>query len=177
VTGKGLTFAFTGKRNYGDTANDYIGQLILATGQGLESVLEWTMGDGSVLTVNCIINLTQPGGGDSTNIDTLEFEVLSDGLPTFTPASLRLTFVTLDGSVTGKTKITTVTPTLTGGNSYKVALNVAIPAIGFAAASWGAAYTLAADLTAVENDTVVLVEINASNVVVKAGTSHANVKP
>jgi hypothetical protein len=36
--------------------------------------------------MNCIINLTTPGGGDSTNIDTLEFEILSDGLPVFTPA-------------------------------------------------------------------------------------------
>ncbi|MGH0053665.1 MAG: phage tail tube protein [Sphaerochaetaceae bacterium] len=86
VTGKGLTFSFTGKRNYGDPGNDYIAGLLLETGQGVESVFKWTMPSGATLEMDCVINLTQPGGGDSTNIDTLEFEILSDGKPTFTPA-------------------------------------------------------------------------------------------
>lgn len=36
--------------------------------------------------MDCVINLTAPAGGDSTNIDALEFELLSDGKPTFTAA-------------------------------------------------------------------------------------------
>lgn len=87
VTGKGLSFAFNGKRQYGDPGNDYVAGLLLATGQGVESKFEWEMPNGAKLTMDCIINLTTPAGGDSTNIDTLEFEVLSDGLPVFTPAA------------------------------------------------------------------------------------------
>lgn len=85
VTGKGLTISFTGKRNYGDPGNDYVAGLLLGTGQDVESQLKWTMPSGDVLEMDCIINLTTPAGGDSTNIDTLEFEALSDGLPVFTP--------------------------------------------------------------------------------------------
>jgi hypothetical protein len=86
VTGKGLTFSFTGKRQYGDPGNDYIAGLLLGTGQAVESKFEWEFPSGAKLAMNCVINLTKPAGGDSTNIDSLEFEVLSDGLPTFTPA-------------------------------------------------------------------------------------------
>lgn len=85
VTGKGLTISFTGKRNYGDPGNDYVAGTMLETGQGVESVFEWTLPDGAKLSVNCVINLTAPAGGDSTNIDALEFDILSDGLPVFTP--------------------------------------------------------------------------------------------
>lgn len=86
VTGKGLTFSFTGKRNYGDPGNDYIAGLLLGTGQDVETKFEWEMPSGAKLEMNCVINLTTPAGGDSTNIDGLEFELLSDGKPTFTPA-------------------------------------------------------------------------------------------
>lgn len=87
VTGKGLTFSFSGKRNYGDPGNDYIGSLLLGTGQDVESKFEWEFPSGAKLTMDCVINLTTPAGGDSTNMDTLEFELLSDGLPVFTPAA------------------------------------------------------------------------------------------
>lgn len=87
VTGKGLTFSFSGKRHYGDPGNDYIAGLLIGTGQDVETKFEWTMPSGAKLEMDCVINLTQPGGGDSTNIDGLEFELLSDGKPTFTPAA------------------------------------------------------------------------------------------
>ena len=86
VTGKGLTISFTGKRHYGDPGNDYIGNLLLETGQGVESVFNWVLPSGATLEMDCVINLTTPAGGDSINIDNLEFEVLSDGKPTFTPS-------------------------------------------------------------------------------------------
>ena len=34
-----------------------------------------------------VINVTTPGGGDSTNVDTLEFEAVFYGKPTYTPAA------------------------------------------------------------------------------------------
>lgn len=87
VTGKSLSFSFSGKRHYGDPGNDYIADLAYETGQGVESIFEWVMPSGAKLTMDCVINVTTPGGGDSTNIDGLEFELLSDGKPTFTPAA------------------------------------------------------------------------------------------
>lgn len=87
VTGKKLTFAFTGKRNYGDAGNDYIAGTILSTGQGAESKFEWELPSGAKLTMDCVVNLIVPGGGDSVNIDILEFEIISDGKPTFEEAT------------------------------------------------------------------------------------------
>ncbi|WP_138751855.1 phage tail tube protein [Paenibacillus sinopodophylli] len=87
VTGKGMTISFSGKRNYGDPGNDYIAGLMIGTGQEVETKFEWTMPSGAKLVMECVINLTAPAGGDSTNIDGLEFELLSDGKPTFTPAA------------------------------------------------------------------------------------------
>lgn len=86
VTGKGLTISCQGKRQYGDPGNDYIAGLMLATGQGVETDFEWTLPDGATLAFECVINITTPAGGDSTNIDNLEFDILSDGLPIYTPA-------------------------------------------------------------------------------------------
>ena len=86
VTGKALGFTFSGKRCYGDPGNDYIASLLIGTGQSVESKFEWEFPSGANLTMDCVINITTPAGGDSTDIDNLEFEVLSDGKPTFTPA-------------------------------------------------------------------------------------------
>lgn len=86
VTGKKLTISFSGKRHYGDDGNDYVAGTLLSTGQGCESKFEWTLPNGAKLAMDCVISLTTPAGGDSTNIDTLEFDILSDGLPVFTPA-------------------------------------------------------------------------------------------
>lgn len=87
VTGKGLNIAFSGKRQYGDEGNDYIAGLMLGTGVAVQSKFKWELPSGATLTGDCVINVTTPAGGDSTNIDTLEFEILSDGKPEFTPAS------------------------------------------------------------------------------------------
>lgn len=87
VTGKKLSFAFKGKRSVGDTANDYIASLFLATGQDAMTRFEWTMVSGAKLECDVVVNVTTPGGGDTTNIDNLEFEVICYGKPTFTPAA------------------------------------------------------------------------------------------
>lgn len=86
VTGKGLSLGFTGKRQYGDAGNDYVAGLMIGTGVAVQSKFKWEMPSGATLSGDCVINVTTPAGGDSTNIDTLEFEILSDGKPEFTPA-------------------------------------------------------------------------------------------
>lgn len=86
-TGKKMSISLSGKRNYGDAGNDYVAGMMMKTGKDCETTFEWTLPDGSKLEGNCVINLTSPAGGDSTAIDALEFELLIDGKPTYTPAS------------------------------------------------------------------------------------------
>ena len=47
---------------------------------------EWTMVSGAKLSGDVVVNVTTPGGGDTTNIDSLEFSVVFYGKPTVTPA-------------------------------------------------------------------------------------------
>jgi len=83
-TGNGLRFTFTGKRNYGDEGNDYIAGLALLDGEDVQTQLRWNMPNGDVMTIDCIVLVTSFGGGESTDVDPLEFECISDGVPVVT---------------------------------------------------------------------------------------------
>ena len=85
MTGKKLSFSFKGKRSVGDTGNDYIAGLAWKFGQDVMTKFEWEMVSGAKLACDVVVNVTTPGGGDTTNIDALEFEVTCYGKPTFTP--------------------------------------------------------------------------------------------
>lgn len=87
MTGKKLSFSFKGKRSVGDPGNDYIAGLAWKFGQDAMTKFKWTMVSGATLACDVVVNVTTPGGGDTTNIDGLEFEVASYGKPTFTPAA------------------------------------------------------------------------------------------
>lgn len=84
-TGKGVTITIAGKRNVGDAGNDYVAGLAFKSGQTCNSQLEWNFPNGDKVLMDCVINVTS-AGGDSTNVEPLEFECLSDGKPTFTAA-------------------------------------------------------------------------------------------
>lgn len=86
MTGKKLSFAFKGKRSVGDAGNDYIAGLAWKFGQDVMTKFEWTMTSRAKLACDVVVNVTTPGGGDTTNIDALEFEVTCYGKPTYTPA-------------------------------------------------------------------------------------------
>ena len=90
MTGKKLGFSFKGKRSVGDPGNDYIAGLAWKFGQDVMTKFEWTMVSGAKLACDVVVNVTTPGGGDTTNIDTLEFEVTGYGAPVFTPAPSEL---------------------------------------------------------------------------------------
>ena len=87
VTGKALTISLSGKRNVGDTGNDYVAQSAWGTGKSCESKFEWEFPSGAKLAFDCVLNVTNPGSGESRNVAGLEVEVMSDGKPTYTPAS------------------------------------------------------------------------------------------
>lgn len=86
ATAKAINISFSGKRNYGDTGNDYVASKWLKNGQECNSTMQITFPDGSSVTIPCVIQVTSIGG-DSTNVIPLEFSVMSDGKPTYTEAS------------------------------------------------------------------------------------------
>lgn len=87
LTGKSLTISLKGKRCVGDAGNDYIAELAFKTGQDCNGEFEWEFPSGAKLEIPCVISVTNPGGGETTNVDGLEFDVMSNGKPTFTPAT------------------------------------------------------------------------------------------
>ncbi len=85
-TGKGLTISLAGKRHIGDAGNDYVAGLAFKSGSACNSELQWTFPNGDTALIPCVINVTA-AGGDSTGVEPLEFDCMSDGKPTFTPAA------------------------------------------------------------------------------------------
>ncbi|MEG0168190.1 MAG: hypothetical protein RSD23_06565 [Ruthenibacterium sp.] len=88
VTGKALTLSLSGKRCIGDAGNDYVTESAWGTGNSCETQFEWEMPSGAKLTFPCVLSVTNPGGGDSRNVSGLEFDVMSNGKPTYTPATV-----------------------------------------------------------------------------------------
>ena len=86
MTGKGLTISVKGKRCGGDDGNDYIASLAFKTGTDCNTEFQWEFPSGAKLEFDCVINVTNPGGGDSINVESLEFDAMSSGKPNFTPA-------------------------------------------------------------------------------------------
>lgn len=85
-TGKGVTISLAGKRSIGDAGNDYIASLAWKSGQGCNSELKWNFPNGDSVLIPCVINVTS-AGGDSTGVEPLECECMSDGKPEFTAAN------------------------------------------------------------------------------------------
>lgn len=86
ATAKAVTISVTGKRNVGDLGNDAVAALISQNGREVEKNFNWTFPDGSKVEFKgAVINVINVGAGDSTGVAPLEFEVMSNGKPTFTP--------------------------------------------------------------------------------------------
>lgn len=86
MTAKDLTVSLKGKRSVGDAGNDYVAGLAWKDGLDCSTKMEINFPDGGKLSFNCVIDVTNPGGGDSTNAAGLEFDAKCDGKPTYTPA-------------------------------------------------------------------------------------------
>lgn len=87
MTGKSFSISLNGKRNVGDPGNDYIAALAWKDGLDCSSKGEIGFPDGAKLTFDCVVNVTNVGGGDSTNVAPLEFELAGDGKPVYTPGA------------------------------------------------------------------------------------------
>lgn len=86
MTGKSMTIGLSGKRQEGDPGNDYVASMADKNGEDCNSQVEITLPSGAKIEMDCVVNLTSPFGGEAVDVSALEFELLSDGKPTFTPA-------------------------------------------------------------------------------------------
>lgn len=86
-TAKNVTIGVTAKRNVGDTGNDFVAGLAFKNGRESEADFEWDFPDGTTVKFeNAVINIKALGAADATNVAPLEFDVMSNGKPTVTPA-------------------------------------------------------------------------------------------
>lgn len=84
VTSKSLSVSLGGKRNYGDPGNDYVANCAYENGQGCNSWFSVIFPNNDQLIIPCVINVTSMGG-DATAVNALEWEIQSDGKPTYVP--------------------------------------------------------------------------------------------
>lgn len=88
MTAKSVTINVNGKRNVGDTGNDFVADMAFKNGREAECVFQWTFKDGTTVDFSdAVIDVTELGAGDSTNVAPLAFTVHSNGKPTVTPAA------------------------------------------------------------------------------------------
>ena len=86
ATSKALSMSMSGKRCLGDAGNDFVAGKWNANGQECNSSCKITLPNGDMLTFDCVIQVTSFLGSDSTAVAPLEFELLSNGEPTYTEA-------------------------------------------------------------------------------------------
>lgn len=88
MTAKSITISIKGKRNLGDTGNDYAAGKMFKNGRDAEGYFAWVFPDGTTVSWDeAVFNITACGTGDSTNVGPLEFDVMSNGKPTVTEAA------------------------------------------------------------------------------------------
>lgn len=87
VTSKSITISVSGKRNIGDSGNDYIESVALKTGENCNTTFVWSFPSGAKLVMPCVINVTEWGSGESKSVAPLAFDAMSKGKPTFTAAA------------------------------------------------------------------------------------------
>lgn len=83
VTAKSISISLSGKRNYSDDGNNYIASLAYENGTGACTIMDAEFPNGSILKMNCIINVSTSDGGAANDVAALEFELMSDGKPQF----------------------------------------------------------------------------------------------
>ena len=87
-TGAKYSVSLSGKRSVGDAGNDYVAGLAWKRGADRRTKFEFTLPDGTNVAFNeAMVSFSSVGGGDSTAIGALEFEVACCGFPTVTTTS------------------------------------------------------------------------------------------
>ncbi len=88
MTAKSVAISVKAKRTIGDPGNDLVAGFAYKNGRDCEANFKWLFPDGSTVSfLNAVISVTANGSGTSTSVAPLEFEVMSNGKPTYTPAA------------------------------------------------------------------------------------------
>lgn len=87
ATAKSYTLSMSGKRNVGDPGNDYIAGLALKNGRDCDSKIKVTFPDGATFTGDVVVSVSDYAGDDATAVNPLAFDLISNGKPTYTPAT------------------------------------------------------------------------------------------
>lgn len=85
MTGKSFTLTLNGKRHVGDPGNDYVANMAWASGLDCSTTMRVNFPSGAMLEFDCVLNVTEAEGGESTDVAALSVEVMSDGKPSYTP--------------------------------------------------------------------------------------------
>lgn len=82
-----VILSFTGDRNYGDAAQEFIMGLLLDVGASRKTDFKWTEPNGGLFTGPCTIaNISGPSG-DAGGKGEIKFEIHFNGKPTYTPGA------------------------------------------------------------------------------------------
>ena len=79
ATGLKVTVSGSGKRIYGDAANDYIANTAWYIGDKTKSKFKWIMPDGTTIKFNVVINTSKIAGGATDGDDELETTFIMSG--------------------------------------------------------------------------------------------------
>lgn len=86
MTAKKFSVSLKGKRSCGDPGNDYVADVAWKDGLDCSTKATVEFPDGAKLAFDCVLNVKSLNGGDSTNVAPLEFDMVGDGRPVYTPA-------------------------------------------------------------------------------------------
>ena len=87
ATSKALTIEMSGKRSYGDTGNDLVGNMWNTNGVEALVDVQLDLPDKAKLEFTAVVQVTNIWGGDATAVGALEFSLICDGKPEYTPAA------------------------------------------------------------------------------------------
>ena len=88
VTGKNITFAFSGHRVEGDAAQDYVAAKFLSIGDELRTLARWTAANGDTVTAVATLTSIVPFGGAANAKQTFSFTLALNGKPGYKAADV-----------------------------------------------------------------------------------------
>jgi hypothetical protein len=175
VTGGQYIITLTGKRVFGNTAQDWIfsDSTVYEFGNSRKTTLRLTRQNGDIIQWDITLaNITNSGGDANTAAD-ISVAIHGNGAPTFISGGLLsiLAVVSVAGSVTGDTAVY-INPLITASHSYKyrTGTSVDLPQYDDVLTTGWTAWDGSDEITAITGQKIVVAEIlTADNKAKKAG--------
>ena len=174
VTGGQYTPTLTGKRYFGDPAQDYIfsDAVMYNWGEARKTQLRITRQNGNAILWNVTLANITLTGGDANTASDISLTIHGNGAPTILTGGLlgQLIVVSVPAAESGRTAVY-INPALSpdGSYKYKTAASVALPVSDEVLAADWTAWNGTASLAAVTGDQIVIVEADGSGKAKKAG--------